>query len=32
MNKRATALAGELHLDRAKVLSALEAQRKAHQK
>lgn len=32
MNKRATALAGELHLDRAKVLSALEAQRKAHHK
>jgi hypothetical protein len=31
-NKRATALAGALHLDRAKVLSALEAQRKAHHK
>jgi hypothetical protein len=32
MGRRATALAGELHLDRAKVLSALEGQRKAHHK
>jgi hypothetical protein len=32
MNRRATALATELHLDRAKVLSALQAQRKAHHK
>jgi hypothetical protein len=32
MDKRATALAGQLHLDRAKVLSALEAQRKAQHK
>lgn len=32
INKRATALAGELHLDRAKVLGVLQAQRKAHHK
>jgi hypothetical protein len=32
MEKRATALAGELKLDQAKVLAALKAQRKAHQK
>jgi hypothetical protein len=32
MNRRATALAGALHRDRTKVLSALEAQRKAHHK
>jgi hypothetical protein len=32
LEKRATALAGELKLDRAKVLDALKAQRKAHAK
>jgi hypothetical protein len=32
IDRRATALAGELHVDRAKVLSALEAQRKAQHK
>lgn len=32
LGRRATALAGELHLDRAKVLGVLQAQRKAHHK